>query len=1040
MNRGHLGLPSHSTERATLYLQMAVLHAHWQAPDTLSEPGQLLLWAEHTPPAKKQVTAESHHPICADIESLTKLLEPLSPAKLAATELHLWLPTTPEGPLPSPPLQVESTTETGDVTLNRWTVTAAALTPADAALLLARLEETPVLRLGADLRYWQTATYLVLETLIQHKFKPALVPLPGRKSAYLARWLTVLDAPKDGARLSELARRMPPLSRAETDNPDKPPAARALLESFLDAMTDNLVRRWGKVPSQTLDPSEPAHRWLQALFGSEARVVGSADQLNHLQQAYQGWQRQLHLAGDAQFRVALRLSEPAEPEDPWTLDFLLQAKEDPSLLVSAADVWRAKGGVLEALGRRFEGAQEKLLAGLGYAARLFEPLRRGLQRSAPEGIELSADEAFEFLRGAALLLEGSGFGVLVPPWWRKPSARLGLRLKVSSQEAGGVAAGMMKLRHLVQYRWELALGEASLSHEEFEALVALKSPLVQVRGAWVRLDPEQVEAAVRFFETREQSREIPLLDALQLGLGGAEDLEALPVEEVSFEGEIAEWLKRLEGKKSLERLAPPEGLKGSLRPYQTLGVSWLAFMQQLGLGACLADDMGLGKTLQTLALLLHNKESGRYPDPVLLICPTSVVTNWHKECARFTPGLRTLVHQGSERLKGKAFKKALDKTDLVLTSYSLVRRDAELLKGTNWSGVILDEAQNIKNPRAQQTRMIQQLEADFRLALTGTPVENRLIELWSIMNFLNPGYLGSRRAFRAQLAAPIEREQDELALRRLRRLTAPFILRRLKTDRGVIQDLPDKIENRVYCHLSEEQATLYESVVRDALDDIEEREGIERKGLVLSMLTKLKQICNHPAQFLHEGDSGQLDERRSAKLGRLTELLEETLSVGDQSLIFTQFSAMGERLSRYLPERLGVRVQFLHGGTPSKKRQEMIESFQAGDGVRVFILSLKAGGTGLNLTAGNHVFHFDRWWNPAVENQATDRAFRIGQKRNVQVHKFVSVGTLEERIDAMIEAKQGLAESVVGAGESWVTELSSDALRDLVSLRREVLT
>jgi SNF2 family DNA or RNA helicase len=1017
---------------------MHVLHAHWRPPEKPADSEQLLLWAETNQPSQVEIEKHQRHPFSADVASLWRLLEPLNLplGGAAASEARLWLPSTSAGPLPSPQLQADRE-KPAEVSFRPWIVCGLALPPAEVTLLV-KLAEAPGLRLGSDLRYWQTAAYLVHEALAQHKLRPGLEPIPKKKGVYLARWYPVLDGPKDSPRLAELARRMPPLCRAEATDPEAPPVPLKLLESFLTVATDALARRWAKSPTQTLDPAEPAHRWLLMLFANEATVSGSTEQLSHLYQAYQGWQRQLQLAGDANFRVALRLVEPAEPQQPWTIHFLLQAKDDPSLLVRAADVWQAKGNLLENLGRRFEGAQEKLLAGLGYAARLFEPLRRGLASAKPEGVALSADEAFGFLREVAPLLEESGFGVLVPPWWTRPSARLGLRLKISSQPSGGVAEGLMKLRHLVQYRWELALGDADLSQEEFEALVALKSPLVQVRGAWVRLDPEQVEAAVRFFEKREQARETTLLEALQLGLGGTESLDHLALEEVSFEGEIAEWVKRLEGERKIEQLEAPKTLKGTLRPYQQVGISWLAFMKGLGLGACLADDMGLGKSIQALALLLHEQEAGRLDGPVLLISPTSVVTNWRKECERFAPSLRTLVHQGADRLKGKRFKKKLKETDLVLTSYTLVRRDAELLKGNRWYGVILDEAQNVKNPGALQSRVIKGLQTGFRLALTGTPVENRLMELWSIMNFLNPGYLGSRRAFRAQLAAPIEREGDEAALRQLRRLTAPFILRRHKTDRKVIQDLPDKIENRVYCQLSQEQATLYESVVRDALGDIEGREGIERQGLVLSMLTKLKQICNHPAQFLHEGASGQADGR-SAKLTRLVELLEETLSVGDKSLIFTQFTEMGAMLARYLPERLGAGVQFLQGSTPAEKRHELIERFQANGDAKIFVLSLKAGGTGLNLTAANHVFHFDRWWNPAVENQATDRAFRIGQRRNVQVHKFVCVGTLEERIDEMMEAKKGLAESVVGAGEGWVTELSTEALRELVSLRREAL-
>jgi SNF2 family DNA or RNA helicase len=485
-------------------------------------------------------------------------------------------------------------------------------------------------------------------------------------------------------------------------------------------------------------------------------------------------------------------------------------------------------------------------------------------------------------------------------------------------------------------------------------------------------------------------------------------------------------------------------LQATLRPYQAYGYSWLDFLCRWGLGACLADDMGLGKTIQTLAFLQHQREQqGRLPGPTLLVCPTSVVTNWERESSRFAPRLKTMTHQGGDRLKGETFIERAGQTDLVLTSYALVRRDIDFLQEIGWYGVVLDEAQNIKNPETKQSRAVRSLQAEIRIALTGTPIENRLSELWSIMSFLNPGYLGSRAAFRRELARPIEREGDEEAAARLKALIEPLILRRVKTDPTVINDLPDKVERKVYCHLSEEQGTLYEAVVQEAIQAVEEADGIQRKGLVLSMMMKLKQICNHPAQFLHQvGESYRpelAEERdRSGKLLRLTGLLEEALAVGDRALIFTQFTEMGELLKRYLQNRLGVSILFLHGGTPAKKRTVMVNRFQEeANSPPIFILSLKAGGTGLNLTRANHVFHFDRWWNPAVEDQATDRAFRIGQHRNVQVHKFVCEGTLEERIDDMIESKKALAERIVGQGENWLTELSTTDLKALVALRKE---
>ncbi len=757
--------------------------------------------------------------------------------------------------------------------------------------------------------------------------------------------------------------------------------------------------------------------------------------------------RNLHVAGDAAFRIAFRLQAPALQKEPWQLHYLIQARDDPSLLIPADEVWKKTRGALTHLGHRFEQPQEKLLTGLGYAARLFPPITGSLKEKRPTELAVDTNGAYTFLRETAPLLEGAGFGVLVPPWWNKKGARLGVRVKMKSKQEAG-APGKMTMENLVNYQWKLSLGETELTEKEFKTLAKLKSPLVQIRGQWVSLDTEQIEAAIKFWEEGQSQGEMSLLEALKLGLGGEtrEEAGSLPVDEVVADGWLKEWMEQFRQSDKMEQLDQPIGLLGQLRPYQQYGYSWLAFLRKWGLGACLADDMGLGKTIQTISLLLREKEKlGKLPAPVLLIAPTSVVTNWEREIGRFAPELQTYIHRGADRLKGQEMRRAVTGKDIMLTSYPLARLDAESIQSISWLAVILDEAQNIKNPAARQTQVICKFNAEFRIALTGTPVENRLSELWSIMHFLNPGYLGGRTRFRANFSLPIERYHDEGALKQLKQLTTPFILRRVKTDPRVITDLPEKVETKIYCNLTEEQATLYEAVVQDAMKRIEEEDGIQRRGLVLSMLMQLKQICNHPVQYLHQtrkskkGESSPLVDLtgRSGKLERLGELLEEISAEGDRALIFTQFAEMGEMLTNYLPTAFGVATQFLHGGTSTKVRDQMVKRFQEDEHApSIFILSLKAGGTGLNLTRANHVFHFDRWWNPAVEDQATDRAFRIGQKRNVQVHKFVTTGTLEEMIDDMIESKKGLAQAVVGSGENWITEMSTDELRRVVTLRR----
>jgi SNF2 family DNA or RNA helicase len=414
-----------------------------------------------------------------------------------------------------------------------------------------------------------------------------------------------------------------------------------------------------------------------------------------------------------------------------------------------------------------------------------------------------------------------------------------------------------------------------------------------------------------------------------------------------------------------------------------------------------------------------------------------VITNWRKEAARFTPERPVMIHHGVSRTSGAQFEREASKHAIVISSYGLLRRDAERLQAVPWLGLVLDEAQNIKNPETRQARTARALRADYRVILTGTPVENNVGDLWSLMEFLNSGFLGTQTGFKRRFFVPIQARRDRAAAEDLKRLTTPFVLRRLKTDETIISDLPEKIETDVFCTLTEEQASLYVAVVMECEKALQSADGIGRRGMVLATLSKLKQVCNHPTQFLSDGSS---IPGRSGKLTRLTEMLEEILQVGDRVLLFTQFAKMGKILQTHLQGAFGREALFLYGAVSKKQRDRMIERFQdEDDGPPIFILSLKAGGTGLNLTQANHVFHYDRWWNPAVENQATDRAFRIGQTQNVQVHKFVCLGTLEEKISEMIEHKRQVAEDVVGTGESWLTELSNEELREVFALREDAV-
>ncbi len=949
------------------------------------------------------------------------------------------LPSLASLPLPSPEFPHHDQSE-GLQELKAWRVPVLSLEPADALQLLLSLpeEREPGLVAGASLRLFAEVARLALGLVARGRLLPFLVNEPG---GFAARWRSI-PVEEDARQLRLLAASMPPASRAEAAESGGRPAVHLLREA-LDALVDAAARsglQGSLLPRRRGRPrSRPplAEAWLRALSDGDARVAGDPTELQGFQGGLENWRR-AGLPPPAPLRTCFRASPPDGEADGqgWRIEFLLQASDDPSLLVPARDVWRTKGR-LAAFERVLDDPQERLLADLGRASRISPELEQALR--VPRPVELSRDvrAAYRFLKESVPLLAEAGFGVMVPPWWQAAPARLGARLRARPKGELDTGSGLLGMEGLCDYRWELALGDQTLSLDELRVLASLKVPLVQVRGQWVELRPQEVEQALTFLERQEKegAGEISAAEALRVGLGLEASELGLPVLGLEAEG----WLGDLLTGAVERRLSPmttPAGFGGRLRPYQERGLAWLGFLGSLGLGACLADDMGLGKTVQLLALLVAERADHSRRKPTLLVCPMSVVGNWQREAERFAPALRILVHHGSERLSGRSFGRTARKHDLVLTTYALAARDRDLLAQLPWGRVVLDEAQNVKNAASKQAQALRSLKAPGRVALTGTPVENRLSDLWSIMDFLNPGLLGPAADFRRRIAVPVERYRDEQIAAQLKRTTQPFILRRLKTDSSIISDLPDKVEMRVLCNITREQATLYQAVLDEMLAKIEEKEGIERKGLVLATMMKLKQVCNHPRHLLRDGSRL---EGRSGKLARTEELLDEVLAEDDRALIFTQFAEWGALLQAHLEERFGREVLFLHGRTPKRARDEMVARFQSGSGPSAFILSLKAGGTGLNLTAANQVIHFDRWWNPAVEDQATDRAFRIGQRKGVQVRKLVCVGTLEERIDRLIERKKELAERIVGSGEGWLTELSTSELREVVKLSAEAV-
>jgi SNF2 family DNA or RNA helicase len=1023
--------------------------------------GRLLVWGETSEPPKRK--GRRAGPDAASPATLfphdagEDLLRHALAAATVVTRTGLarpftaWLPAKNGTALASSVLVSDDAEPDTRAAPRPWTVTAIPLPPAHSIALLRAAAGKPLIAPGVaggdDLRFFCAVLRFAASLVASGQFVPGIARDAG---GFRAPWLPFLqgDAARAVTRFAEAA---PRAAFALTDtSPRGPQEVRPQTETlavaaFVEGMVDSLVRQ-SAVPIAATEAASAHEQWVAALRSPDDALLGTDASLHALAAQVRSWQRPVVGTASAPFRLTVRLEEPAEDapaepgdgpprEEPWHLRFLLQSNADPSLLIPAEQAWKRGALVARLLPEAGLGVREHLLLSLGRAAAVFSRIETSLHAAAPTGLDLDTRGAHEFLSQGAGALEQAGFGVLLPSWWTRGGP--GVRLTVS-----GVARpprmksdSGLSLDALTRFDLEVSLGGQKLTREELLALAAAKEPLVRFRGRWVHVTAEEIRAALDVW--RRKGGPLTARQVIGLALGAPSDLGPLALDRVETSGWLDDLLKQLNGQAPMEPLAPPEGFAGTLRPYQARGMSWLHFLGRWGFGACLADDMGLGKTVQALALVQHLRETG-HGGPVLLVCPTSVIANWQREAARFTPGLRVLVHHGGRRARGGDFRSVAAAHDVVISSYALLHRDLAHLAEVEWTGVVLDEAQNVKNSETLQARAARSLNAVWRIALTGTPVENHVGDLWSLFEFLNPGLLGGDAEFKREFFVPIQARQDGAAEARLKHLTGPFILRRLKTDKDIAPDLPDKMEMKVFCNLTREQATLYAAVVKEATEDIgAATEEIERRGRVLAALTRLKQVCNHPAQFL--ADHSPLPGR-SGKLARLTEMLEEVLEVGERSLVFTQFAVMGGMLRKHLQETFGREVLFLHGGVPRGQRDRMVRRFQEqDDSPPIFVLSLKAGGTGLNLQRASHVFHFDRWWNPAVEDQATDRAFRIGQTRRVQVHKLVCAGTLEERIDEMIASKRGLAARVVGQGEGWLTELSLDELRFVMALRPEAV-
>ncbi|MGA5203627.1 DEAD/DEAH box helicase [Streptomyces variegatus] len=828
--------------------------------------------------------------------------------------------------------------------------------------------------------------------------------LPGLTSTGHDAWRAGPLDPDDIAHLRAVAAALPyeghavPLSGP---GPIRLPEPEALVRAFLDAVADTLPRT----------PAAP-HTSGRPFAAREAQ---------HLPTAHD-WAAEVAAGMDAGVRISLRLDLSAYDlfddasgggaRSAGAAVVQVHSLADPTLVADAAALWA--GAAADAFGPR---ARVDAALAVRRAARVWPPLDRLADQDVPDVLALTEDELSDLLGVAATRLAAAGVAV---HWPRDLAQDLSAAAVVRPAPGSATdGTGFFESEDLLQFRWQLALGGDPLTDTEMDALAEAHRPVVRLRDQWVLVDPALVRKA--------RKRDLGLLDpvdALSVALTGTADVDGETVEAVPV-GALATLRDRLTA--GIRPAEPPPDLCATLRDYQLRGLAWLDLMTTLGLGGCLADDMGLGKTVTLIAL--HLKRARR--EPTLVVCPASLLGNWQREITRFAPGVPVRRFHGPDR--------SLDGLDggFVLTTYGTMRSAAPALAERTWGMVVADEAQHVKNPYSATAKALRTIPAPARVALTGTPVENNLSELWALLDWTTPGLLGPLKSFRARHARAVENGEDEEAVERLARLVRPFLLRRKKSDPGIVPELPPKTETDHPVPLTREQAALYEAVVRESMLAIETAEGMPRRGLVLKLLTSLKQICNHPALFLKEEHTSAAGDRlaaRSGKLALLDELLDTLLAEDGSALVFTQYVGMARLITSHLATR-AVPVDLLHGGTPVPERERMVDRFQAGS-TPVLVLSLKAAGTGLNLTRAGHVVHFDRWWNPAVEEQATDRAYRIGQTQPVQVHRLITEGTIEDRIAEMLQSKRALADAILGSGESSLTELTDRELSDLVSLRR----
>ena len=1015
-------------------------------------------WAETDTQSDQTPTAM--HPFSTSQKQLNSELQKagVTSHNSAATYITLNLPTSHGYPMASTPILGQKDRKRQPQT-QHWQVPALVLSGNNLLRFLERHGPTrtqnPGIINAPDTTFWSHALQFALSLTARQQFIPHVASEARR---HTASWKPAV-AGADLLDLHRLIHNMPPSAYAVVSDNEQTNDAETVLRNTIHRIVDALV-----TPSARKHMPQPTHRedrriethsthqaWTNGLAHLPSRrISGTHDDREHIEAQYNQWKHPLDLVAQAPARLCFRLEEPevidqtdefdndapnsqAPPEQPaWFLRYLIQPNDDPSALIPADHVWQGQSQLLNPVNNQQH--LEFMLTSLVNAGTIVEPIAQSLEHTQPNGVTLSVGAAHQFLTTEASPLHEAGYGVMLPAWWTRKGTKNRLTTRAVVKNSPFSSGSGSTLDQLMEFHWEASLDGEALTLDELRQLAAIKAPLARFRGRWLDMTTNDIAQAIDHWNSQPADT-ITARDLLKMQLTAQNAPDDATFAGVTADGWINDLIKQLTNQQLMPQAKIPDRLKAQLRPYQASGYSWLSFLSSWQLGACLADDMGLGKTLQTLTLLLADQQHGN-TIPSLLICPTSVVGNWQREAQNFTPDLSTYIHHGPDRADdAHTLKAELANTTLAITTYGTIQRDHKLLAQIPWRGLILDEAQNIKNPDTNQAQACRSIPATYRVALTGTPVENHVGDLWSIMEFLNPGLLGSKAEFRQHFLRPIQHHQDEDAAERLKSATAPFILRRMKTDPDIRADLPDKFENRVYCSLTREQTTLYAGVIQDLQDQLANTSSQQRSGLVFALTTKLKQVCNHPRQFLGDNSDPQ---GRSGKMNRLIEMLDQVLANDEKAIVFTQYVEMANIIQSQLHANLGQHAPVYHGQIPRVRRDDIVRQFQDKSSPKVLVVSLKAGGSGLNLTAANHVFHFDRWWNPAVEDQATDRAFRIGQTKDVQVHKFICSGTLEERIDDVIEQKSLVADSMITTGDKWLSTLSNQELHDALKLANHI--